>query len=182
MLRLLRSSLAVLLLAASGVPAVAATPSPAATAPLVKELAALLEQQKLDSIAARLDGDTFVAALYFPGAELLAVCAKYSAPALLNERILGRHYKDAFSDLSGASVVSTKVLIEDSHADGIRLNPGKEAFDIVTRANDAPVHLDGKWKDKKMTEEAYGKLFQDAESDYRKMLEALIAELKKAPR
>jgi hypothetical protein len=49
-----------------------------ATPPLAKELAGLL-QGKLDVVAARLDGDTFVAAMLIPGSELLVVSAKYSA-------------------------------------------------------------------------------------------------------
>jgi hypothetical protein len=171
---------AVLLAIGFALPARGATPTEASTAPLVKELTGLMGQQKLDTVAARLEGDTFVAAVYFPGSELLAVCGKYTAPALLNEKILGRRYRDAYMDLSAASVLESRIMIEDTKADGIRANPGKDTFDIVTRAGNAPVRLDGKWKDKKMTEEEYGKFFQDADSSYRKMLEALIAELKKA--
>jgi len=180
MMRQLPPISAILLALGFAVPALAATPTDPSTAPLVKELTGLMGQQKLDTVAARLEGDTFVAAVYFPGSELLAVCGKYTAPALLNEKILGRRYKDAYMDLSAASVVESRVMIEDTKADGIRANPGKDTFDVVTRAGSAPIRLDGKWKDKKMTEEEYGKFFQDADAAYKKMLEALIAELKKA--
>ena len=72
------------------------------------------------------------------------------------------------------------MLIEDIKADGIRAQPGKgEASDIVTRGAGAPFQLDGKWKDRKMAQDDYTKAFQDAETSYRKILEALIAELKK---
>jgi hypothetical protein len=158
-----------------------ATPPPdAATTALAKELTKLLDQQKIDAVAARLEGDTFVAALYMPGSELLAISAKYTAPALLNEKILGRRYKDVYTDLATASVIDSKIMIEDSKADGIRAMPGpKEAFDVLTHGADAPVHFDGKWKDHKLTEQAYEKSFLDAESAYRRMLEAMIAELKR---
>lgn len=161
-------------------PAVAASPSPAATTALVKELTDLLTSQKLDSVAARLDGDTFAAALYIPGSELLALSAKYSAPAFLNEKILGRKYKDAYADLSTTQSSESKMLIEDVKADGIRAQPGKnEAPDIVTRGATAPFPFDGKWKERKIAEEVYAKTFQDAEASYRRILEVLIAELKK---
>ncbi len=161
-------------------PARAAAPAPSATGGLVKELTDLLTAQKLDAVAARLDGDTFAAALYIPGSELVAISAKYNAPAFLNEKILGRKYQDAYADLSTTTATDSKMLIEDIKADGIRAQPGKgEASDIVTRGASAPFQLDGKWKDRKIAQDDYTKTFQDAETSYRKILEALIAQLKK---
>jgi hypothetical protein len=161
-------------------PARAAAPAPSATSGLVKELTDLLTAQKLDAVAARLDSDTFAAALYIPGSELVAISAKYNAPAFLNEKILGRRYQDAYADLSTTTATDSKMLIEDIKADGIRAQPGKgEASDIVTRGASAPFQLDGKWKDRKIAQDDYTKTFQDAETSYRKILEALIAQLKK---
>jgi hypothetical protein len=172
--------LAILGFCGSAIPAVAAAPAPAATAALVKELTDLLQAQKLDTVVAKLDADTFAAALYIPGNELLALSAKYTAPAFLNEKILGRQYKEAYADLSTTQAADTKVLIEDVKADGIRAQPGKgESADLITRGVGAPFQLDGKWKERKIAEDAYAKTFQDAETTYRTILEALIAELKK---
>ena len=56
-------------------PARAAAPAPSATGGLVKELTDLLTAQKLDAVAARLDTDTFAAAFYVPGSELIAISA-----------------------------------------------------------------------------------------------------------
>lgn len=156
-----------------------ASQSESTTAPLAKELTDLLQQRKLDAVAARLGPDTFVAALYYPGSELLVVSAKYAAPALLNEKILTSNYRDVYMDLTAASIVESKLMVEDSNGDGIRSDPGKEAFDIVTRATAVPLHLDGEWKKQNMTEEAYLKAYRDAETAYRAMLEGLVAELKK---
>ena len=79
------------------------------TIALARELTTLLEQQKLDAVAARQAGsaDRFVAALYFPGSQLLVVSATYAAPPLLNEKILLRRYKEAYMDLSAASDPTT---------------------------------------------------------------------------
>src|SRR5712692_2649865 len=84
-----------------------AAPAPAQdskSAALAKELAATLEAVKLDSIAAKdpSSPDTFVAALYFPGLQLLVVSAKYSVPQLLNERISRKEYREVYLDLNGA--------------------------------------------------------------------------------
>jgi hypothetical protein len=161
-------------------PVRAAAPAPSATGGLVKELTDLLTAQKLDAVAARLDSETFAAALYIPGSELLAISARYAAPPFLNEKILGRKYNDAYADLSTTAASDSKMLIEDIKADGIRAQPGKgEASDIVTRGTAAPFQLDGKWKDRKLAQDDYEKAFQDAETAYRKILEALIAQLKK---
>jgi len=139
MTRRLALFLALLALVGTARPSASATPPDSATTTLAKELTRLLDQQKIDAVAARLDAETFVAALYMPGTELLAISAKYSAPALLNEKILGRRYKDAYADLATAALIDGKTMIEDSNADGIRATPGKGAFDIVTHGGDAPV-------------------------------------------
>src|SRR5262245_10214069 len=151
-----------------------------ATPQLAKELTGLLEGKKLDVVAARLDGDTFVAAMFIPGSELLVVSAKYSAPALINEKILNRKYRDAYMDLSTASVAESKVLVEDLKADGLRASRQNDGFDIVTRGTGQPMHFNGEWKKQNITQDTYMKAFQDAETAYQAMLRALVAELKKA--
>jgi len=57
--------------------------------PLVKELAALMDAAKIDAIAAKdpSSDDTYFAALYFPGSQLLAVSARYEVPVLLDESL-----------------------------------------------------------------------------------------------
>ncbi|HEY3380514.1 MAG TPA: hypothetical protein VGK32_02035, partial [Vicinamibacterales bacterium] len=74
-----------LLLGASGIVAAQELKS----APLAKELAQLLDTAKLDAVAAKdpSTADGFVAALYFPGSQLLVVSARYAVPPLLAEKI-----------------------------------------------------------------------------------------------
>src|SRR5688572_16472049 len=93
---------------------------------LAKELTSLLDQKKLDSIAAKRAGaqDEFVAALYFPG-QLLVVSARYSAPTVLSEKIARSEFRDVYIDLNAASIPESKVLITDLGADGLR--PKREA-------------------------------------------------------
>jgi hypothetical protein len=87
---------------------------------VVKQLAAALDATKLDCIAAKDPArpDTFVAALYFPGSQLLVVSAKYSAPALLVDKLAKKDYRDVYLDLNGASMPGTKVFVEDAGANG----------------------------------------------------------------
>jgi hypothetical protein len=152
------------------------------TIELARELTGLLDRAKLDSIATRRaeSTDVFVAALYFPG-QLLVVSSKYAVPALLNEKIVKQLYRDAYIDLNVAVDPTTKFFIEDMGADGLR--PRREEntpFDIYSKG-DTRFPFDGDWKKRKLSEDAYMATFNEAETTYTRMLEALIAELKKRP-
>src|SRR5476649_1377985 len=74
--------------------AAAASAQESKSAPLAKQLAAALDAAKMDSIAAPdpRAPDVFVAALYFPGMQLLVVSAKYTAPQLMTERLGKREF------------------------------------------------------------------------------------------
>jgi len=146
---------------------------------LAQELAGMLERAKLTSIATRQAGteDVFVAALFFPG-QLLVVSSKYAVPALLNERIAQRNDRDAYIDLNVAVDPATKVFIEDMGADGIRSRRSAAAFDIYSKG-DKRFPFDGEWKKRKLSEETYNATFSEADAHYVRMLESLIAEMKK---
>lgn len=153
----------------------------ARTTALAKELADLMTKQKLDAIGAKLSEDTFTAALFFPGVQLLVVSAKYAAPPLLNEKIVNRQYRDVYMDLAAASVPESKLMFEDMQSDGLRRERrGDEPFDIVTRGMGAGFQLDGDYKKKKISEEEYDRAFAGFETEYEKLLTALIAEAKKS--
>src|SRR5688500_15525685 len=91
----------------------AAAQEPASAAP-AKELAELLAAKKLDSIAARMpdDREQFVGALAFPG-QLMVVWAKTTAPAVVNEKLLRKEYKEVYIDLNSASIVESRHFVTD---------------------------------------------------------------------
>ena len=148
---------------------------------LAKQLTAALEAAKLDSIAAKDPGaaDTYCAALYFAGSPLLVVSAKYSVPQLLDARLLKKEYRDAYIDLSSASVPETKIFIQDAGGDGMK--PRREenqAFDSYEVAG-KPTLFDGDYKKQKLSEQDYMKAFTAADDRYAQILTALLAQLKK---
>ncbi len=110
----------------------------------------------------------------------MVVSAKYSVPVLLNDKLAKKEYRDIYMDLNSASDPKTKILIMDLGADGLsaKREEGKpfDTFEVggTTRA------FDGDWKAQKLTEEAYMKGFDDADARYARMLQALIAQLKKS--
>ena len=91
----------------------AAAQEPKSAAP-AKELAQLLTAKKLDSIAARMpdDHDQFVGALVFPG-QLMVVWAKTTAPAVVNEKLIRKEYREVYIDLNSASIADSRHFVTD---------------------------------------------------------------------
>ncbi len=151
------------------------------SAALAKQLTALLDQAKLDSIAARESGqDAYVAALYYPGMQLMVVGARYKEPVLLNDRIAKREYRETYIDLNSAALPKTKCFVMDLGADGLKAKRDEnKPFDTFEEANGKEIAFNGDWKAQKLTEEEYNKAVADADARYSKMLQALIAQAKK---
>jgi hypothetical protein len=151
------------------------------SAALAKELTNLMQQRKLDSVAARHPAadDEFVAALFFPG-QLLVVTARTSAPAVVNEKLIRREFRDVYIDLNSASIPESRVMISDGGADGLR--PRREEnqpFDSQDAAGKS-VRFDGNWREDKMSEQDYMGIFAKADERYITALTALLNELKKS--
>jgi hypothetical protein len=152
------------------------------SAPLAKQLAAALEQGKLDSIAAKDPSapDAFVAALYFPGMQLLVISGKYSVPQLLTDRVGRKEYRDVYLDLNGASIADTKIFIEDPGADGLSAKREEnQAFDQCEIAGKRTM-FNGDWKTQKMSEQDYMKTYAAADDRYSQILAALLEQAKKS--
>ncbi|MDE3157026.1 MAG: hypothetical protein KGN76_18145 [Acidobacteriota bacterium] len=151
--------------------------SPAAA----KSLVSALDQAKLQAIAAAdpANPGVYVAALYYPGAELLVVQAKYSAPAAMEATLASKDYREAYVDLNGAAEPGTKIFIEDLKADGLNANPGNDQpFDSYD-AGTQHAQFNHDWKAQKMSEDQYKKIFQTADQQYEHMLTVLLGALKK---
>jgi hypothetical protein len=148
---------------------------------LAKELTQLLDQGKLDAIAAKDPSapDAFVAALYYPGSQILVVSARYAAPSILDEKLAKKDFRDVYTDLNSAAVEGSRTLVMDIGADGLKAKKENSRFDTCDIGAKSYV-FDGDWKKQKMaSEEAYAKAFAEADAKYAKMLTALIAQVKK---
>jgi hypothetical protein len=151
------------------------------SAPLAKQLAAALDAAKLSSIAAKDPGvpGVYIGALYFPGFQLLAISAKYSAPVLLDTRLEKKEYRDVYIDLNSAAEPNSKMFIEDLGVDGLQAKREENrAFDSVELMGKRTA-LDGDWKKQQLSEQEYMKIFSAADERYSQMLAALLAQLKK---
>lgn len=148
------------------------------SAGLAGELVKLLDSMKLDSIAAKVQGDEYVGALYFAGSQLLVVKARYSVPERMDEQLEKRNYRDVYIDLNSASVPDSKVLIADLGANGLYARRRENQFDTADIGGRSYA-FDGEWDRAKLSEQEYMKAFQATEGEYVKMLEVLVAQLKK---
>lgn len=150
---------------------------------LAKQLAAALDAAKLDSVAAKDPDqpDRYVAALYFPGSQLLVVSARYAAPALLNDRLAQKDFREVYLDLNSASIAGTKVFVEDRGADGLKATRAEgQVFDTY-EGDGKRTAFDGDWKGQKLSEDGYLKAFSAADDQYSRTLAALISGLGKTP-
>jgi hypothetical protein len=149
--------------------------------PLVKELTQLLDERKLDAIAAKDPSapDAFAAALYFQGSQLLVVSARYAVPPLLVEKIAKKDFREVYTDLNSACIEGSKVLVMDAGADGLKPKKDETRFDQCD-IGPRSFAFDGDWKKGKLnSEEDYTKAFTEADEKYTKVLAALIAQVKK---
>jgi hypothetical protein len=151
-----------------------------ASMPLAKELGTLLDQKKLDSVAARMPGDDnrFVAALYYPNSQLLVVSAKYSVPVLLQEHIWGQRYRDVYTALHSGGSTEGKFFVYDMAANGIPPAATEPENDIVYEDGVQQVLVNGDWRAQKLSKDEYQQRIDAADPRYAKMLAALVAQLK----
>jgi AMP-binding enzyme len=146
-----------------------------ASAPLVNELAGVMAEEKMEAIAAGdpAEPDRFVAALLFPGVQLLVVSARYSAPALLAEQLERKGYRDIYAALHGAPIAETKFFVQDMGVDGLHLEPGA-SVDVVYQRNVEQTMFDGHPEQHGMSKAAYAEKFEQADERYSHLLRLLI--------
>ena len=148
------------------------------SAQLATELVKLLDALKIDSVAARMQGDEYAGALYFPGSQLLVVKARYIVPERMDAQLAQKNYRDVYIDLNSASVPASKLLIADLGANGLFARRRENQFDTADVGGKS-YSFDGDWGKAKISEQEYSKAFEASEGEYLKILEALVAQLKK---
>ena len=154
---------------------------PQSAAP-ARELAQLLAAKKLDSIAARMpdNREEFVGALSFPG-QMMVVWARTTAPAVVNEKLIRKEYREVYIDLNSASVADSRHFVTDLGPDGLKSKPDQkqgpaDSHDLGAKS----LRFDGNWRAMKMKEADYMKAHEEADAAYARAIRALIDEIKKA--
>jgi hypothetical protein len=139
-------------------------------------LTALLDQHKLEAIAAR-DPDRpgqVVAALYVPGSQLLVVSAPYPVAAVLDQRLAEGKYMDVYLDLQAPMSHDGHFFVADLLADGLRpVCDRDQPFDSTARNGGKNVSFNGNWGSQQMTEAEYNARFRDDDARYARILGVL---------
>jgi hypothetical protein len=150
------------------------------SAAVATELARLLDQAKLDSIAAKHDAaGQYVSALYIAGSQLLVVSAKYSQPARMDYLLNEKKYQEIYQDLNSASETQSKVFVMDLGANGLRFKQERNELDTADVSGKSVV-FDGDWGKARISEAEYRKTYEATDAQYTQMLQALVAVLKKS--
>ena len=148
---------------------------------LAKQLAQAMEKAQLTTFAARDDSGEgqYVAAMYFPGSQLLVVLARYSVPILLEQKLADKKYMDIYIDLNSASVPESKVFVSDLMGDGLHAKPDEgQPFDTFEKAGQQWA-FNRDWNGRGISEATYMQQFSESDAAYTKMLQVLLAGFKK---
>jgi len=150
--------------------------SAAVAANLVQELT----KRNVTAVAAK-DPDqpgSYVAAMYFPGVQLLTIAARSTGPAYLDQLLRDKRYDEAYASLNGASETNGRLFVQDLHADGLKPQRADGCgFDISDQDDSKTVMLDGDWKKQKLTEASYQQEYRQLEERYDKLLSLLLQQL-----
>jgi hypothetical protein len=106
--------------------------------------------------------------------------ARTTAPAVLNEKLIRREFRDIYIDLNSASIPESRVMITDGGADGLRAKRDPNLPFDMRDADGKSVRFDGNWREDRMSEKDYMAAFAQADEAYITALTALITELKKS--
>jgi hypothetical protein len=167
-------------LIALAAPAAVAIAQESSSASVVRELTALLDKDKVDAIAAKeaAEKDRYVAALYYPGSQLLVIEGRYPVPVLLDDKLAKKEHREIYLDLTGASLPG-RLFIIDLGANGLQAkreeNQPYDSYESTAKR----VQFDGNWKTQRMTEGEYMKTFAEADVAYARMLTALVVQARK---
>jgi hypothetical protein len=146
---------------------------------LASELTTAMSEQKLDAVAAKdpMEPDRFVAALFYPGSQLLVLSARSNNTDVLETRLLYKQYRDIYLELQGQSLHGSTLFVQDMKADGLP-STSRQVADIVYRPDGSSQVFDADWQKHGTTEEQYRDRLLGADELYSRLLSLLLAQIR----
>jgi hypothetical protein len=174
---MLGAAVAVCLVAGLGRTVAAADES--RSAPLAQELSQVMAAQKLEAFAVKdpESPDRYIAAMLFPGVQLLVVAGQPTSPAAVQAYLDQKRYADVYGVLQQAVVNDTKVFVQDLKANGLYAK-SPDAVDIVYERVVNQTMFDGQPSKHKLTDAQYAERFTAADTKYARLLKVLVDGLK----
>ena len=148
-----------------------------ASSKLAGQLAALLDERKLDAFALESPNTPgrFAAMLYIPESQILAISAPSSSAEYLRSAIAAGKHRQVYMDISSASNREARLFVQDLQANGLQpTRKSQEPFDITWRDGTARVAYDGEWGAQKLSAQDYRDRFARDEREYAEMLRWFI--------
>ena len=149
-----------------------------ASADAARELTNLLDRQGLGAIAA-IDSSApgaFVAALYFPGGQLLVVRARHPSIEGVVHRLEMHQYREVYLDLQGTPTPAGKLFVQDAGADGIlSVRPGGGSVDILYEDGVRQTLFNGDHRAQDLTSQEYDAKLAEADAKYALLLKLLTS-------
>jgi hypothetical protein len=156
----------------------AAQARPFESADAAYALARALDQSGLTAIATAVPHEPgmFVAALYFPGSQLLVVSARHPSPERIASRIAMRRYREAYLSLLGTPMPQGKFYVRDANADGIlSALPDSGDVDLVREGGVRQTSFDGQTESQGLTSTQYDIRLAAADARYADLLTVLAS-------
>lgn len=156
------------------------TPVSVNSAELASTLVKRMQARGLNTFAAR-DPETpdrYVAAMVFPGVQILLMSARSEATAYMEAQLAAGEYNNVYMALQ-QGIAESKIFFQDMGADGLQALKGSVP-DVMYERGTEQTLLDGDWKTAKMSQSAYRKLVKDADDRYSRYLSILINALSAA--
>jgi len=144
----------------------------------VKDLTALLASHNQSAIAVK-DSETgvFVAALYYPGVQLLVVSGRPPSTAAVDALLAAKQFQDVYASLQDAAAKSGRLFVQDMNADG--LVDGGDSIDVVYDEGKQML-IDGNPKAHKLSEKAYREAVASADERYARAVTLLLEGARRA--
>jgi hypothetical protein len=154
-----------------------------ASADAARELTHLLDGKGLNAAAA-IDPSApgaFVAALYFPGSQLLVVRAQHPSTEGVLHRIATGQYREVYLDLQGTPTPAGKFFVQDAGADGIlSVRPGSGSVDILYEDGVRQTLFNGDIRAQHLTSAQYDAKLSEADAMYARLLKLLTSAIQPA--
>jgi hypothetical protein len=148
------------------------------SASAVQQLATYLAAHNESSIAARdPDSGAFIAAMFYPGVQLLVVSAKPPAPDAVAASLAAKNFRDVYLALQDGAAQAGRLFVQDLGANG--LSDGGDSVDVVYDSGQQTV-FDGNPRSHKLSEQAYRDAFTSADSRYAHMVMVLLEQARRA--
>lgn len=150
------------------------------SAPLAKELTALMTAAKLDAMALQDPDapDRFVAVMLFPEVQLLMVSAAHPSADYVKWQIEQKQYPDAYASLQQSGLTNTRLFFQDLGADGLS-RPGTDNVDVMYERG-VQTLLNGNPENGGGSKGGYEKKLREADAQYSRLLQLAIDALRRS--